>query len=87
MLQMEASCEETKRRFIQLQEEDGKLQQKITSTEAKAEQHKEKHRQRESELEKVCYNRRALDLGLLKEREYALNKAGTIKLLIFFVDA
>jgi hypothetical protein len=50
---MEASCEETKRRFIQLQEEDGKLQEIITSMEAKTEQHKEKHRQRESELEKV----------------------------------
>jgi len=61
---MEASCEETKRKFIQLQEEDGKLQQKITSMEAKAGQRKEKHRQRESELEKVWYNRPALDLGL-----------------------
>jgi len=50
---MEASCEETKRRFIQLQEEDGKLQEKITSMEVKAEQQKEKHRQRESELKKV----------------------------------
>jgi septal ring factor EnvC (AmiA/AmiB activator) len=50
---MDASCEETKRRFIQLQEEDGKLQEKITSMEAKAEKHKEKQRQRESDLEKV----------------------------------
>jgi hypothetical protein len=50
---MEASFEETKRRFIQLQEEDGKLQEIITSMEAKAEQPKEKHGQRESELEKV----------------------------------
>jgi hypothetical protein len=32
--------------------------------EAKAEQHKGKHRQRESELEKVWYKRPALDLGL-----------------------
>ena len=53
MLQIEASCEETKRKFIQLQEEDGKLQEKIMSMEAKAEQHKEKHRQRDAELEKV----------------------------------
>jgi septal ring factor EnvC (AmiA/AmiB activator) len=54
MLQMDASCEETKRRFIQMQEEEGTLQKIITSMEAKAEQHKEKHRQQESELEKVC---------------------------------
>ena len=64
MLQVEASCEETKKKFIQLQEEDGKLQQKITSMEAKAGQHKEKHRQRELELEKVWYSKPALDLGL-----------------------
>jgi len=50
---MEASHEETKGRFIQLQEEDVKLQEKITSLEAKAEQLKEKQGQRESELEKV----------------------------------
>jgi hypothetical protein len=50
---MDASCEATKRRFIELQEEDGKLQEKIRSIEAKAEQHKEKYRQRESELQKV----------------------------------
>lgn len=61
---MDASCKEAKRRFIQLQEEDGKLQEKITSMEAKAEQHKEKHRKRESDLEKVWYNGPALDLGL-----------------------
>ena len=61
---MEASHEETKGRFIQLQEEDVKLQEKITSLEAKAEQLKEKQGQRESELEKVWYNRPALYLGL-----------------------
>ena len=64
VLQMEVLREETKRKFFQLQEEGGKLQEKVASMEAKAEQYKEKCRQRESELEKVWYNRPALDLGL-----------------------
>jgi chromosome segregation ATPase len=61
---MDATREETKRRIIQLQEEYGKLQEKLTSKETEAEQQKEKYRQRESELQKVWYNGRALDLGL-----------------------
>jgi len=39
--EMDASCEETKRRYLLLKEEDGKLQEKITSKEAMAEQYKE----------------------------------------------
>jgi ribosome-binding ATPase YchF (GTP1/OBG family) len=50
---MDASCEETKRRFLLLKEEDGKLQEKITSKEAMAEQYKKQHRQQETELEKL----------------------------------
>jgi hypothetical protein len=50
---LEASCEETKRRFLQLKEEEGKLEEKIASKEAVAEQYKEKQRQLETELEKV----------------------------------
>lgn len=53
MLQLDASCEETKRRFLQLKEESGKLQEKITSVETVVEQQKDKHRQKEKELEKV----------------------------------
>jgi hypothetical protein len=53
VLQLETSCEETKRMFLQLKEECGKLQEKIASKEAVVEQHKKKHRQRETELEKV----------------------------------
>jgi hypothetical protein len=41
----DASCEETKRRFLLLKEEDGKLQEKITSKEAMADQYKKQHRQ------------------------------------------
>jgi ribosome-binding ATPase YchF (GTP1/OBG family) len=49
---MDASCDETKRRFLLLKE-DGKSQEKITSKEAMAEQYKKQHRQQETELEKL----------------------------------
>ena len=51
--EMDASCEETKRRFLLLKEEDGKLQEKITSKKAMTEQYQEKHRQQETQLEKL----------------------------------
>ena len=50
--EMDALCEETKGGFLLLKEEDGKLQEKVTSKEAVAEQYKKQHRQRETELEK-----------------------------------
>lgn len=64
MLQLEASCEETKRKFLQLNEECGKLQEKVTPKAAMVEKYKKKHREQETELEKVWYNGHALDLGL-----------------------
>lgn len=51
--QTDASCEETKRRFLLLKEEDGKLWEKTTSKEAMAEQYKEQHKPQETELEKL----------------------------------
>jgi hypothetical protein len=46
--EMDAAYEETKRRFLLLKEKDGKLQEKITSKEAMADQCKEQHGQRET---------------------------------------
>jgi hypothetical protein len=53
VLQLLALNEETKRKFLQLKEEDGKLQEKITSVEAVVEQRKQKESQLQTELEKV----------------------------------